>query len=158
MVKIKVLFELDEKLSLIFHFLSTPTHQKTHSSTIVFAMRESKQLLVSDPELCIILIFQFSHSIKEAIICPVLITVFWFIYLDENFVSFDYPSAYGNSSILRLEKHWGFRFHSQRNSSLWKPSSSFYPRHVQSFELCLIIKYRINFHTYSCRLLCIISI
>lgn len=145
--------------SSAWSFISSPL--SSHQSNLLpssHICHERRKAIVSDPELSITLIFQFSHSIKEAIICPVLMTKSWFMHSAENFVGFDYPSAYGSSSLLCFEKHRGFHFHPQWNSSLWNPWFSFYPRHVQSFELCLIIKYRIRFLPYSCRLLCVMSV
>lgn len=133
--------------------LQLPPTKKTPLPSNCFC--HGREKATSDPELSIVLIFQFSHSIKEPIICPVLITKFWFMYLAENFVSFDCSFACGSPSLLFLETHWSFHFRQQWNSSLWKAWSSFYVKHVQTFELCLIIKYGINFH---CRLLCIISV
>lgn len=73
-----------------------PMHQKKKNTLQLFflAKRERKQLLLSDTELRVILIFQFSHSIKEAIICSVLITKFLLVSLLENFVGFNYHSVY----------------------------------------------------------------
>lgn len=111
MVKIKSFVWVRRKAWPRFSFpLHPPPTKKTHSLTIIFTVRERRQLLVSDPKPIVILMFQFSRSVREAIICPVLITKLWFIYLGENFVGFYYPFACGSPSLLCLEKHWCFHF------------------------------------------------